>query len=216
MLLAAALFTWLGTWQIERRAWKHALIDQVEFGLRTAPVQAFGPGNWDHVDRRDAYRRLTVTGEFLHDRETLVRATTELGSGYWVITPLRTPAFTVLVNRGFVDPAHRDPATRPAPGGATVIGLLRLSEPGGGFLRSNNPADNLWYSRDVPAIAAARGLGQVAPYFIDSEARDQAGYPVGGLTVIRFADNHLVYALTWFGMAVLSLVGFGLVLRRAP
>ncbi|MCA3579738.1 MAG: SURF1 family protein, partial [Bradyrhizobium sp.] len=84
----------------------------------------------------------------------------------------------------------------------SVTGLLRMSEPKGGFLRSNDPAAGRWYSRDVAAIAATRGLSQVAPYFIDADATpNPGGTPLGGLTIVRFPNNHLIYALTWFALA---------------
>ncbi len=96
----------------------------------------------------------------------------------------------------------------------TIVGLLRASEPHGAFLRSNDPADDRWYSRDVAAIAEARGLGRVAPMFVDAEIQaDPESYPVGGLTVIKFRNAHLSYALTWFGLAGLSLFGLVIVLR---
>ena len=87
-----------------------------------------------------------------------------------------------------------------------MTGLLRITEPDGAFLRSNDPAANRWYSRDVAAIAKARDLGLTAPYFVDADATpNPGGYPVGGLTVVRFPDNHLVYALTWFVLCALTL-----------
>jgi surfeit locus 1 family protein len=89
----------------------------------------------------------------------------------------------------------------------TVTGLLRASEPGGGFLRANDPADGRWYSRDVAAIAEAEGVGPVAPYFIDAGATpNPRGLPVGGLTVVSFRNTHLAYALTWFALAALVVV----------
>lgn len=208
MMVMAAGFVALGVWQVERRAWKHALIAAVEERSHSAPVAAPGPHGWGAVSARsDAYRRVRVTGRFDHRRETLVRATTELGAGYWVMTPLVTPKFTVLINRGFVPPERRDAASRAAgqvAGDVTVTGLLRVTEPKGGFLRTNDPVGDRWYSRDVPAIVAARKLAMAAPYFIDADAtRNPGRYPVGGLTVVRFSDNHLVYALTWFALAAL-------------
>ncbi|AJP70597.1 SURF1 family protein [Sphingomonas hengshuiensis] len=210
LLLVAAGLAALGVWQVERRAWKHALIAAVTERTQAAPVAAPGPKAWPGITAQsDSYRRIHATGRFLNDRVTLVRAVSDLGSGYWVVTPLDTGGFTVLVNRGFVPPESRDAAARGtgAPmGQVTITGLLRITEPGGGFLRANDPAGDRWYSRDVAAIAAARGLQNTAPYFIDAEASAAApGQPVGGLTVIRFADNHLVYALTWFAMAALAL-----------
>ena len=219
-VLAAALIglLLLGNWQLARREWKLALIERVERHLAAAPVAAPGPSEWPAISRDDAYRRLRAEGVFRHDLETCTQAVTELGPGCWVMTPLETAdGWLLLVNRGFVDDLHRDRATRSAAqvaGVVTVTGLLRLSEPGGGFLRSNDPAANRWYSRDVAAIAAARGLpvDQVAPYFLDADARLPGG-PVGGLTVIQFANSHLVYALTWYGLALMVLVGIVLVLR---
>lgn len=211
-LLAAigvAALTALGIWQLERRIWKLDLIDRVDQRVYAAPVAAPGPAAWPAVNATDdAYRRVRVSGEFLNDRETLVQAVTEFGGGFWVLTPLRTDAgFTVLVNRGFVPPDRRNPALRAAgqiTGKTTVTGLMRMTEPKGAFLRANRPAGDHWYSRDVAAIAAARGLSDAAPYFIDADAgvaSDNA--PRGGLTIIAFPNNHLVYALTWFTLALM-------------
>ena len=232
LLAFFAGFVALGVWQVERRAWKLELIERVESRVHAPAVPAPGPDQWAQVDApRDAYRHVTVTGTFLHDSETLVQATTGLGGGYWVLTPLQQADGTVvLVNRGFVPPAQRARQAHAAgesEGPVTVTGLLRVSEPDGTFMRDNDPEGDRWYSRDVEAIAAARGLDHVAPYFIDADAAPgQAAAPatapasasasgaaagagpvapVGGLTVIAFHNNHLVYAITWFVMALMML-----------
>jgi surfeit locus 1 family protein len=94
--------------------------------------------------------------------------------------------------------------------------LLRINEPGGGFLRRNDPANDLWYSRDVMAIGQARGLHDVAPFFIDAEAQiAPTGWPRGGLTVVHFRNAHLSYVLTWFGLAALSAWGAYRALRAS-
>ncbi len=208
-LIGVAGFTALGIWQLERRVWKLALIEQVDQRVHAAPTEAPGPSTWPGITAAaDEYRRLRVAGHFLNDRETLVQASTELGGGFWVLTPFQTDAgFTLLVNRGFVPPDRRDPATREAgqiTGETAVTGLLRITEPKGGFLRANDPSADRWYSRDVDAIAAARGLPDTAPYFIDADDTARpGGFPRGGLTVISFPNSHLVYALTWFGLALM-------------
>ncbi|WP_443970652.1 SURF1 family protein [Sphingobium sp. CR28] len=206
LLAMAAGFVALGIWQIERRAWKHALIAAVDARIHRTPAPPPKPAQWPQVSaERDAYRHVRVTGRYRPEGETRVRAVSDLGAGYWVMTPLTTRNFTVLVNRGFVaQGAHALPAPE---GVVAVSGLLRISEPDGGFLRRNNPASGNWYSRDVTAIAQAQRLSNVAPYFIDAEARADSDYPVGGLTVVHFPDNHMVYALTWFALAVMSLGG---------
>lgn len=210
-------FSALGIWQVQRLFWKLDLIEQVNTRVEMAPVAA-PPPSVTVTRADDQYRRVQASGTYDHSRETLSKAVTEIGAGYWVLTPLRTDrGFTVLVNRGFVTP-DRAGATQRAQGQVagpvTVTGLLRISEPGGGFLRDNDPAGDRWYSRDVAAIAQARGLtGPVAPYFIDAEASGLE-WPRGGMTVIRFTNHHLVYALTWFGLAGMSLFGLWLFVRE--
>lgn len=215
-LLVFAGLVALGTWQVERRAWKLDLIARVDRRVHAPPVPAPGPDVWPQITAaNDEYRHVRVAGRFLNDRETLVQASTVLGRGFWVLTPLREADGTlVLVNRGFVPPQHTNPAARGAPeprGEAVVTGLLRMTEPGGGFLRRNDPSHNRWYSRDVQVIAAARGLTRVAPYFVDADAarpgdrsaREPDRWPVGGLTVISFYNHHLLYAITWYGLALM-------------
>ena len=199
----------LGTWQVHRLSWKLDLIARVDRRVAAPPVSAPAPAAWPAVTAaEDEYRHVRVQGRFLDDRETLVQAVTDFGGGYWVLVPFRTDAgFKVLVNRGFVPSDLRDPASRRAGeihGETAVTGLLRVTEPKGAFLRSNDAAADRWYSRDVAAIAQARDLGPVAPYFIDADATpNRGGNPIGGLTVIAFPNNHLVYAITWYGLAVL-------------
>ncbi len=212
-------FSALGVWQVQRLAWKQELVRQVDARIHAAPVAT--PAPEQTITRQaDQYRRVVVSGRFDHQRETLVKAVTDLGPGYWVLTPLVTDrGFTVLINRGFVPSERQKPAERAAAqveGETTVVGLLRLTEPDGGFLRANDPAGDRWFSRDVAGIAKARGLSSpVAPYFIDADATpNPGGWPRGGLTVVRFANSHLIYALTWFGLALMSAAGFVLFLRE--
>jgi surfeit locus 1 family protein len=214
LLSAAAATTALGIWQLERRAWKLALIASVDARAHAAPVAAPGPAEWSRLTAEgDAYRRVRVTGRFEHSKEAGVQAATGRGEGQWVMTPLQTDwGWTVLVNRGFL-PAGLAGPNRPG-GRVTVTGLLRVTEPGGAFLRSNDPHEDRWYSRDVAAIARARGIGTAAPYFIDADA--VAGshvVPVGGLTVIHFRNAHLAYAITWFVLAGMSIWGLWFLVR---
>ncbi len=198
----------LGNWQLRRLDWKLDLIERVETRLGAAPVAAPPRADWNAIERRrHEYLKVSISGHFMHDRETLVQALTERGGGYWVLTPLQTPpGAIVLVNRGFVPSdalAQWRSAARPA-GEQEITGLLRLSEPGGIPLRRNDPAAGRWFSRDVEAIARAQGLGRIAPYFIDADdAPNLGGLPIGGMTRVNFRNAHLVYALTWYGLALL-------------
>jgi len=214
----------LGIWQLERRAWKLDLIERVDARVHAAPVAPPGPGEWPTLSAgRDEYRNVAVTGRFLPGKDTQVQAVTVRGAGFWLLTPLqREDGSVALVNRGFVPPGWTGaPDALAAAPEVRVTGLLRLSEPDGGFLRSNAPAQSRWYSRDVQAIAAAQGLDRVAPYFIDAAASNAANgdfasaeaVPVGGLTVVSFRNHHMQYALTWFAMALMVVGAAWLVVR---
>lgn len=182
------------------------------------PVPAPGPAEWHGLTAEAAaYRHVTVSGTFDHGRETRVWAVTGRGEGAWLLTPLKTVAgWNVLINRGFV-PAGPQPISRPA-GVVTVTGLLRITEPGGAFLRPNRPKSDRWYSRDVNQIALARSI-TAAPYFIDADGASKTWeYPLGGLTAVVFRNAHASYAATWFILAALSIGALWFVLheRQTP
>ena len=212
-VLASIGFLALAAWQVQRLGWKQDLIARVEQRLKAEPVPPPRAAS-----KADEYRRVRLRGRF-EPREVLVQANTELGGGFWVLAPLRMDdGSVVLVNRGFVSPEQRAPHLHAAPDGPVELtGLLRLTETRGGPLRSNVPAEGRWYSRDVAGIAAQLGVNdRVAPYFVD-EAADPAQpqrWPRPGLTVIRFANNHAVYAATWLALAAMAAAAAGYLLRE--
>lgn len=215
LLLFAATFAALAVWQVQRLHWKQALIARVDAGMRAAPLPL------DRVPAGDPasleYHRVILTGHYLATGTVLVSGTSTVGSGYWVLSPLQTATGTIYINRGFmplrtrIDTVRRQTPTTPV----TVIGLLRLTEPSGGFLRANRPTEDRWYSRDIAAIAAARDLRADPRLFVDaySESPAAPGAPIPGLTVVNFPNNHLSYALTWTALALLS-AGAAFVLWR--
>ncbi|MFG6413912.1 SURF1 family protein [Roseateles sp. DC23W] len=212
--LASVGFVALAVWQVQRLGWKQDLIARVEQRLTAEPV---APPAGD-VGKADEYRRLRLQGRF-EPGEVLVQANTELGGGYWVLAPLRlVDGRAVLVNRGFVPPAQRAPESRAAPAGPVeLVGLLRLTEPLGGPLRANDPAAGRWFSRDVAGIAAQlRVPGPVAPFFVDESAdpTQPQRSPRPGLTVVRFANNHAVYAATWAALAAMAAAAAGWLWRE--
>lgn len=224
-------FAFLGTWQIYRLQWKLDLIARVGQRVHATAIAAPDQQLWSGVNAaNDEYKHVQVSGLLLSEQTSYVQASTVLGSGYWVLTPLRqTDGSVVLLNRGFVPAMDKAKAAPHQEQRQTVsiTGLLRMSEPDGGFLRKNDAAADRWYSRDVVAIGKKHNLSPIAPYFIDADATDSqpdAGYkslmasehqaPVAGLTVISFHNNHLVYALTWYALALMVAGGYYLVIRE--
>ena len=230
--LMCAGFIALGCWQLARLQWKLDLIAHVDQRVHAAATDVPSPAAWPQLNASsDEYRHLRASGIWLDTLNTRVQAATDLGSGFWLLTPLcQADGSVVLVNRGFVKAEagdwkpsapqqaadHACAPHDPLQNTASVTGLLRISEPGGGFLRHNDATANRWFSRDVAAIAAAHALARTAPYFIDADAAPSAGadgQPVGGLTVISFHNNHMVYALTWFALAAMA-AGAALLMTR--
>lgn len=228
-LTAFVGFSALGAWQVQRRAWKHELLARIDQRVHAAPSDPPPQAAWPGASAaRDEYLRVRIEGHWDEVPSTLVLASTRLGTGHWVLSPLRREDGTcLLVNRGFV-PDGTAPAA-PPPGPASVTGLLRMSEPGGLWLRANQASQDRWFSRDVAAIVERRGLQRCAPWFLDAQPADPAARaepgaamtaePVPGLTVLDLPDNHAIYALTWFSLAALALGGalaFALTPPRPP
>jgi len=219
-LVVLAVLLALGTWQLERKAWKETLIATLTERLAAAAMALPPRAQWPVLDAATAeFRRVAFTAQFLYDQEALVytsgsswRADVS-GPGYWVFAPARlTDGRLVMVNRGFVPEGRQDPASRRAGqvGGAVEIGgVLRWPEPRGLFTPGDDPGRNLWFVRDHLAIAAAKGVGPVAPFFVDQEAPPApAGLPQVGPIRPNLPNNHLQYALTWYGLAVVLLGAF--------
>jgi surfeit locus 1 family protein len=228
-LLALAVLLALGTWQLERRAWKHGLIATLDERLAAPPGPLPAPDTWARLDLAGLeFRRVAFRAEFQHADEALVFTsgsalrTDVSGHGYWVFTPARLPGGgVVVVNRGFVPDGQQDPKTRPdgqVPGTVDIVGVIRRPESRGIFTPADDPGRNLWFVRDHLAMAAAKKWSEVAPFFIDQEAPPApGGLPRAGRIVPNLPDNHLQYAVTWYGLAGVLVVVFALWVRsRLP
>lgn len=209
----------LGFWQVERLFWKRELIAERQSAVAAAPVPA--PHDLAQA-RRIEFHHVTDEGVFLNDKEIHLGATSEPGrNGYQVLTPLREPGGRIVfVNRGFIPAELKDPAKRAAgqiEGTVEVHGLLRLPPAGrpNWFLPDNRPDLNYWFWVDLPAMAAADKLDDVAPFYIDADAApNPGGWPKGGVTRLDLPNNHLQYAITWFSLAAALIVIYVLFHRR--
>lgn len=216
-LVALAILLGLGTWQLQRKAWKDGLIERIQTRAYGEPGSIVPEERWrDWQAQEDEFRKVRVTGTFLHRFETPVYglAAVQRGApaqGFYLLTPLKLPnGAIVIVNRGFVPTELKEPSTRPESqpeGEVTVGGLVRAPERRNPFTPADEPARNAWFARDPAAIASAHGLERVAPFLVDADAASNpAPWPRGGQTILNLPNNHLQYAVTWFGIA-LTLVG---------
>lgn len=195
----------LGTWQMQRLEWKLGLIANIESRSGLPPIAL--PSNATLDPDALEYRPVTVRGRFRHESEMhLIAASRRGNSGYQIVTPLdRVDGGTILVNRGWVPKEKKDSATRAdgqVAGEVAVGGLIRKTWAQGWFVPDNNPARNIWFYGDAPAMARHAGV-DAPPLFIEADASpNQGGLPIGGQTRLNIPNDHLGYALTWYGFAV--------------
>jgi surfeit locus 1 family protein len=219
-LLSFVVLIGLGTWQLQRKAWKEGLIATLNAQLAASPTGLPPGAAWAGLDQKDnEYRRVTLTVTFDNAKEAFVFAAPSAfrpdvsSPGYWVFTPARlADGGTVMVNRGFVPESRQDPKSRregEISGPLQIVGAMRWADARHWFTPSDEPAHNLWFSRDPLAIAGAKRLGPVAPFYVEEEGpAPPGGLPQPGKLAVELPDNHLQYALTWYGLAIVLLVSF--------
>ena len=203
-----AILCGLGAWQLERLRWKLALIATVNSHMAAAPVALDRILAMNGDDAQ--YRRVRLLGRFDHGREAYVFTTDEGAAVYHVLTPFTASDGKVLVvDRGEVPKEKLDPASRAAgnvEGDVQVTGVWRVPDPPGAFTPPPDTARRIWFARDLAAIAAADHLSLAAPVVIEADAAaNPGGWPRGGRTVVSFRNQHLSYAVTWFGLALCLL-----------
>jgi surfeit locus 1 family protein len=217
-VVGIAFLVGLGIWQLDRKVWKDNLIATVTERNSRAPENLPPRASWPRlVQESNEYTRVTFPAEFLGGQEALVYTAGSpfrpdvSGAGYWVFAPAQLAGGSiVLVNRGFVPADRKDLATRAdgnSHGTIDVVGVMRWPETRGLFTPADDPKTNVWYLRDPKAIAAEKKWATAAPFYIDQESPvPTGGLPLPGKLSVQLPDNHLQYAITWFGLA-LALAG---------
>jgi surfeit locus 1 family protein len=208
----------LGTWQLERKAWKEELIARLDARLSAPPANLPARERWPRLDAAaEEFTRVAFPATFVRGEEAFVYAS---GSnlrldvkepGYWVFSPARLSGGSlVVVNRGFVPEGRRDAKTRAEgePHGAVdIVGVMRWPETRGTFTPNDEPGKNLWFARDPAAMAKQKGWGNVAPFYIDQEEpASPGGLPRVGPLTVSLPNNHLQYAITWYGLAAVLVI----------
>jgi cytochrome oxidase assembly protein ShyY1 len=224
-LLMVAVCVGLGVWQLQRRVEKHALIAALTERLAAAPGALPSPAQWNALTpASDEFRRVRFSATYESRPDAMVYSSGSAiredisGPGTWAFMPARLPSGeTIAINAGFVqntmqDRAQEDRAvTRLVTGAAvTLTGYIRFPESAGLLTPAENLVKRLWFTRDHMAIARALGWGEVAPFYIDLESPvPESGIPKPGPLDVHLKDDHLQYAITWFGLACAVLIAFG-------
>jgi surfeit locus 1 family protein len=218
-LVMLAVLLGLGTWQVARKGWKEALIATLDKRAGDAAVALPPPDQWSSLTPDNSeFTRVRAHVEFLKARDALVFSggaalrDDAKGTGYFVFAPATLPGGQrVVINRGFV-PAKAYPA---AVGPKDIVGALRFPESPSWFVADHDAAGDIWTVRDPAAMARLLGWGAVAPFYIEQEAPvPPGGLPHPAPLKPQLRNEHLQYAITWYGLAAVLVVMFAIWARR--
>jgi surfeit locus 1 family protein len=206
-----AVLLGLGTWQIERLQWKHNLILEIGQRMKLPPIDV--GSITDPTDLE--YHPITASGLFQPGQELYLHAISRRGeAGYHILAPLKLiNGLYLLVDRGWVPLDRRDPEMRPDGevfGLTSVSGLLRI--PHHHWMQPKNyPGGNDWYGYDLKTMAETEGLPDFLSFVLEVDASkpNPGGYPLGGQTYVDLPNNHFIYAVIWFSLALALLVIYG-------
>jgi surfeit locus 1 family protein len=204
---AFAVLVSLGVWQLQRKAWKEALIETMSQRAVARPIDLPAPAAWNALTpAADEFRRVKLRAQFVEDAKPAFAYTggsalrDDIKSpGYFVFAPARLPdGGLVVINRGYAPQPGADPARGPV----ELVGYLRFPESGSAFIADHDASGAIWFARDHRAMAKERGWGDPAAFYIDMESPvPPGGVPKPGPLKVQLRNNHLGYALTWFGLA---------------
>jgi surfeit locus 1 family protein len=212
--LAFAVLLSLGTWQMQRRAWKLGLIERIEQRVHAEPISLTAAKEHWERERDIEYYRVLLVGRFLHDEERHLYTIENSKPAWRIVTPLITSGGdVVLVDRGYVPENLKDPARRSEgqiAGTVELVGLARAPVQAGWFVPAGDRQRNQWFTRDVADMAStlpADQASRVVPFMVEAEAEPvPGGWPRGGVTRLTISNRHLEYALTWYSLAATLLI----------
>lgn len=227
-LVMVAVCVGLGLWQLQRRLEKHALIAALDERLAAAPEALPSTSQWSALTpASDEFRRVYFTATYARLPDAMVYSSGSAvrddvsGPGTWAFLPVQLPGGeTVVVNSGFVQNTMQDRAQQDRAVGrlvtgqpVTLTGYLRFPEVAGALTPRADAAKRLWFTRDHLAMARTLGWNadgkMLAPFYVDLESpAPESGIPKPGPLSVHLKDDHLQYAITWFGLAAVMVIAF--------
>ena len=199
-LIGAAILIALGVWQMQRLTWKEAILADIQTRITAPPVAV--PAVPDPI--ADKYLPVAISGQITDDEVHVLVSQKRIGAGYRIIAAFEAEdGRRLLLDRGFVKVDQKS-AARPT-GAAQVIGNLHWPDESGGSIPEPDLKAEIWFARDVPALAAHLNA---EPVLIIARETSLSDDPVSPLPVdiAGIPNDHLQYALTWFSLAVIWLI----------
>jgi surfeit locus 1 family protein len=198
-ILGVGVLCALGTWQLQRLDWKQGLITQSALPAVTISDSAALDGDLH-------FRRVQISGSYVPEAQLLVEPV--IGTGH-VYNAFNLPGGTIIwVNRGVIATSDYQEAPVPAPAGThNLTGLLSRTPEPSMFKPPNDPQAKIFYSVNTAEMSQAFDLVDSAEFILYLEETDEAA-----LTAFQpeLRNNHLQYAMFWYGMAAIMIVIYGL------
>ncbi|MEX0328139.1 MAG: SURF1 family protein [Ruegeria sp.] len=199
----------LGVWQVQRLAWKQGVLAEIESRISAEPVSL----PLQVSEGGDKYLPVTVSGDMQPGEIHVLVSVKQVGAGYRIIQPFRTDDRTILVDRGFVPVTAKD--TLRQTGQMEISGNLHWPDEIDSYTPEPDLDANIWFARDVPNLAAALGS---EPVLLIARSQTDPGVTPLPVDTAGIPNDHLQYAITWFGLALVwaAMTGYFLWRSRAP
>ncbi|WP_417719781.1 SURF1 family protein [Salipiger sp.] len=207
-LIGAGILVGLGTWQVQRLAWKEGVLAEIEAHIHGDPQPL--PVMISPSEQR--YQPVALSGEILPGALRVLVSRKQVGAGYLIVSPFRTAdGRVVLLDRGFLRDGNKDHL--PATGAAEVVGNLHWPDDRNTSTPENDTAGNIWFARDIGAMSEAL---QTEPLLVVARKITPPDAEITPLPVDTggIPNDHLQYAITWFSLAVVWLGMTAYYIRR--
>lgn len=208
-LAGLGVLLWLGTWQVQRLAWKQEILSEIDSRIAAEPV----PLPQQVSEDEDKYLPVTISGDMEPSEIHVLVSVKQVGAGYRIIQSFSTQDRTILVDRGFVPTTAKQ--TDRLTGPMEVTGNLHWPDEIDSYTPEADIDSNIWFARDVPNLAAALGA---EPILLIARTQTDPGVTPLPVDTAGIPNDHLQYAITWFGLALVwaAMTGYFLWRNRAP
>ncbi len=208
-LAGLGVLLWLGTWQVQRLAWKQEILSEIDSRIAAEPV----PLPQQVSEDEDKYLPVTISGDMEPGEIHVLVSVKQVGAGYRIIQSFSTQDRTILVDRGFVPTTAKQ--TDRLTGPMEVTGNLHWPDEIDSYTPEADIDSNIWFARDVPNLAAALGA---EPILLIARTQTDPGVTPLPVDTAGIPNDHLQYAITWFGLALVwaAMTGYFLWRNRAP
>lgn len=197
-LIGAGILVWLGLWQMQRLDWKLGVLAEIDRRIAAAPE----PLPMMIAPEEQKYQPVALDGQILPGEIRILVSRKLIGAGYLIVSPFRTADRLILLDRGFTAAENKDAARRTGP--AQVLGNLHWPDDRNSSTPANDTAANVWFARDIGAMAEALGTEPLLVVAREITPQDPAIEPMP-VDTAGIPNDHLQYAITWFSLAVVWL-----------